>query len=710
MTHSRPGVVAASGWPVLLMILLLAMTPIAARAAASGWVGDARGSARLITAVEATGSATRLDAALELRLAPGWYTYWRTPGDAGFPTTIDWAGSENLAEAALSWPAPSRKAVAGLQTNVYHDRVVLPLSVVLARPGEPVRLRAEVDYASCNQVCIPYHASIDLVLPAGLAIPGPDAPLVAKAVAQVPGSLASAGLRLVSATISGTDETPILAVAIASDAAPLRAPDLFIEGVLNETPPEPSIRLEPGGLAATLAVPLSPEAAIKAIGASLTFTVADGSRAAEFITEPTLGRHSSSVSWELPAMLGIALLGGLILNLMPCVLPVISLKLLSLAGFVGGERRRVRGGLMATAGGVVTSFLVIAAALAGLKLAGASIGWGIQFQQPWFLAAMALTTTLFAASLWGMLPIGLPGFAAGAANIRSRHPLLDAFFAGAFATLMATSCSAPFVGTAVGFALSRGPAEIMLIFAALGLGMASPLLAAAAFPGFVQLLPRPGPWMRWLQRALGMALAATAVWLLWVLAQVAGTTAVLIAAASLIGLVGALASRTTAVSVRRRAGTAAALGLAAIAVLGPAFAIPTVVTTTQGRAQGLQWQAFDPDAIQRHVADGKIVFVDVTAAWCLTCKLNEAAVLDRAAVADRLRSPGVVAMRADWTRPEPRITAYLQSFGRFGVPLNVVYGPARPNGQLLPELLTSSAVLDAMSRSSGPGPGDIAGR
>ncbi|OJW21939.1 MAG: protein-disulfide reductase [Rhodospirillales bacterium 69-11] len=687
------------------------MTPVAARAAASDWIGDARGSARLITAVEATGSGSRLDAALELRLAPGWYTYWRTPGDAGFPTTIDWSGSENLAGAELSWPAPARKAIAGLHTNVYHDRVILPISLVLARPGEPVRLRAEVDYASCNQVCIPYHASIDLALPSGLATPGPDAPLVAKAMTQLPGSLAGAGLRLVSATVSGLDKASTLAVTVASDTAPLRAPDLFIEGAPNETPPEPSVRLEAGGLTATLNVPLSPEAATKVIGKPLIFTFADGSRIAEFTAEPTRGASPEGVLWELPAMLGIALLGGLILNLMPCVLPVISLKLLSLAGYVGSERRHVRGGLMATAAGVVTSFLVIAAALTGLKLAGAAIGWGIQFQQPWFLAAMALAMTLFAASLWGLLPIGLPAFAASAANVRARHPLLDAFFAGAFATLMATSCSAPFVGTAVGFALSRGSAEIMLIFAALGLGMAAPLLAAAAFPEFVQLLPTPGPWMLWLQRALGIALAATAMWLLWVLAQVAGTTAALIAAASLIGLMGALASRHAAVNIpRRRAGTAVVLSLGAIAVLIPALAIPSVVPTTQGSPQGLKWQAFDPDAIRQHVADGKIVFVDVTAAWCLTCKVNEAAVLDRTPVADRLRSPDVVAMRADWTRPEPRITAYLQSFGRYGVPLNVVYGPTRPNGDLLPELLTPSAVLGAMSRSSGSGTDHVAGR
>jgi suppressor for copper-sensitivity B len=371
----------------------------------------------------------------------------------------------------------------------------------------------------------------------------------------------------------------------------------------------------------------------------------------------------------------------------------------------------VRAGLLATAAGVLASFLAIAAVLSGLKLAGAAVGWGIQFQQPWFLAAMAAAMTLFAASLWGLLPIPLPGFAAGAVSVRSRHATLDAFLAGAFATVMATSCSAPFVGTAVGFALARGPGEIVLVFAALGLGMAAPLLAVAAAPGLVRLLPRPGPWMVVLQRVLGVALAGTAAWLLWVVAQVSGVVAATVTGAALAAMVGALALRGGTGGRGRRAGVAGAL--AVIAVLVPSLVPPPAVPASSA-GQAAQWRPFDQDAIRREVAAGRLVFVDVTAAWCLTCKLNEAAVLDRAPVLDRLRSPGVVAMRADWTRPQPRVTAYLQSFGRYGVPLDVVYGPGRPEGVPLPELLSASAVLDALSkagaRASGQAPRKLTAR
>lgn len=682
-------------------ICLTIFTPANAWAAATPWTGDARGSARLITAVEATGSSTRLDAALELRLAPGWHTYWRTPGDAGFPATIDWTGSENLASADISWPAPRRLTIEGLENIVYLDHVVLPIALTLADPGKPVRLRASVDYASCEKVCIPYHASLDLMLPAGLALPGPQAPLIAEAAAKVPGSLSAVGLRLLSSTVTGPDAAPpSLAVALASDAGPLTSPDLFIEGMRQATPPKPAILYRSGQQSTSLIVTLPAEVAQAALGHKLTFTVVDGDRSAEFTAMPTLGPPLTNAgSSEIGAILGAALLGGLILNVMPCVLPVLSLKLLSVAGYAGAERRRVRFGLLATAAGVVGSFLAIAAALIGLKLAGAAVGWGIQFQQPWFLAGMAAVTTLFAASLWGVLPIGMPGLVTVAAGIRPRHPMLDAFAGGAFATLMATSCSAPFVGTAVGFALARGPAEIVLIFTLLGLGMAAPLLAVAAVPGLVRVLPRPGVWMVWLRRALGFALAGTALWLLWVLAQVAEPAAATIAGLALVAMVAALAVQSRYAGTWRRLAQGAAMALVAVSVLVPALATPPAPRLTSNGGEAIQWQSFDPARIGREVAAGKLVFMDVTAAWCLTCKVNEAAVLDRAPVADRLRNPGVVAMRADWTRPEPRITAYLQSFGRYGVPLNVVYGPALPEGEPLPELLSALAVSAAFDRA-----------
>jgi suppressor for copper-sensitivity B len=361
--------------------------------------------------------------------------------------------------------------------------------------------------------------------------------------------------------------------------------------------------------------------------------------------------------------------------------------------------------LLATAVGVIVSFLVIAAALIFLKAAGSAIGWGIQFQQPWFLAGMALVTTLFAASLWDWLPFMLPNHIAGAiGSARGRGRLSEAFLTGAFATMLAASCSAPFVGTAIGFALARGPLDIAFVFGALGIGMAAPFLAVAAEPGVVACLPRPGPWMSWLRRALGLALLGTAVWLLAVLALEAGADVALLAGGVLAVLLATLAWRHTLPPQRgaRGATGAAAVALAALAVVVPSLRGHAVsVDFARPSNEARQWQSFDEASVHRMVADGKVVLVDVTAAWCLTCKVNELAVLDRSPVVDRLHSPAVVTMRADWTRPDPTITDYLQSFGRYGVPLNVVYGPGAPEGLALPELLTSGAVMDALGRAEG---------
>ncbi len=687
----------------LPLLLALALPVGPARPAASDWDGHPHGAARLIAATEATGTGSRLDVGLQFRLSPGWHTYWRTPGDAGIPPTIDWTGSHNLARAEIAWPAPQRlPPLGGLETVGYVDGAVLPVTVTLAHPGSALHLHAEVDYASCKEVCIPYHASLDLRLPPGLAQPGPEAPLIAAARARVPGDLAAAGLALRSVVVAPAPNGAVLSVRLASTGAPLRSPDLFVEGASDPSAGRPESALTEGGRMATLRVPIRGAAAASLAGAPLHLTVVDGARAAEAEAVPVAGTLPPLPGWMVRAtMIGIALLGGLILNLMPCVLPVLSLKLLALARYGGAARRTARFGLLASAAGVLASFAVIALALIALKAAGASVGWGIQFQHPWFLAAMAVATTLFAANLWNWLPLTLPSGLAGTLGaVRGGGWFAEAFLLGGFATVLAASCSAPFVGTALGFALARGPGDIALIFAALGLGMAAPFLAVATAPGLVAWLPRPGPWIASLRRLLGGTLLATAGWLLFVLGREAGADMALLAGAVLAVLLAMLAWRHVR-PARRRVATLAAFAAAVIAVLVPSLRGGAVPIKTPAE-QSAMWQLFDEAALPRLVAQGNIVFVDVTAAWCLTCKVNELTVLDRAPVVDRLHAPGTVPMRADWTRPDPVIAGYLQRFGRYGVPLDVVYGPDAPDGIALPELLTRNAVMDALRRAGPP--------
>jgi suppressor for copper-sensitivity B len=353
---------------------------------------------------------------------------------------------------------------------------------------------------------------------------------------------------------------------------------------------------------------------------------------------------------------------------------------------------------VASSAGIVVSFLVLGAILVSFKATGASVGWGIQFQHPWFLTALIVLVTLFACNLWGVVELRLPRWTTDIAASPSTAGLSGNFATGALATLLATPCSAPFVGTAVGFALAAGPADILAVFATMGAGLAAPYLSVAAFPSLARLLPRPGRWMGVVRFVLGTLLLGTAIWLLTVLAAVADIWTV----AWVAGLVGLAA---VLLGVRRwmvRTTWARLVSVAtATACVVAAFAVPAVPGTSPNTQQspGTSWHRFAEDDIAALVRAGVVVVVDVTAEWCLTCKVNEKMTLSTPAVLHAFADERVVAMRGDWTRPDARISAYMARFGRYGVPFNAVYGPGYPDGHVLPELLTPGVVTAAVDRA-----------
>ncbi len=674
-------------------------------AAAGPWLDHEQARLRLISAGEAAGEAERLSLGLQVRLQPGWKIYWRSPGDAGFPPNLDWSASDNLAEAQVSWPVPERFSLFGLETFGYHDEVVLPIEARVARAGEALSLHAAIGYLICEEICIPYKGELTLDLPAGAETRGPEALLIEQFAALVPGDGSDVGLSLESAALAGTAEAPRLQVVARSTQA-FESPDVIVEGPPGFDFGKPEVSLSEGGTRALLSLAAVKGAQAEGVleGKRLTLTLFDGRRGLEAETVarygalPTDAPSAAAVQEvSLLVVLGLALIGGLILNLMPCVLPVLSIKLLSVVSHGGRETGPVRVSFLASAAGILVSFLVLAAVAVALKAGGMAAGWGIQFQQPLFLTAMAVVVSLFAANLFGFFEIPLPRALADLAGGRGGegHGLASHFLTGAFATLLATPCSAPFLGTAVGFALARGVVEILLVFAALGLGLALPYLLVAAFPALATRLPRPGPWMVTLRRILGLALVATAVWLLSVLAVQIGLTATLIVGALLLalGLVLALASR-----LPRPAVLAAALAAALGAFLTPAaFSVQPPVL--QAREDAGDWEPFDQARIAELVASGAVVFVDVTADWCITCQVNKTLVIDSDAVSDVLGNGEVIAMRGDWTLPSQEISDYLASFGRYGIPFNAVYGPGAPQGEPLPELLSVDAVLSALERA-----------
>lgn len=676
------------GGGLVLMALALLAPGLARANAASPWFETEQGKVRLIAAEPSLGDSQRVMLGLEFQLAPHWKIYWRSPGDAGYPPHLDWAGSENLADAAIAWPAPERFSVLGLETVGYSGAVVLPITARTLRAGAALRLRAQLDYLTCSEICIPYKTNLALDLPPTGSGDGEGpayAQLIARYQALVPGDGAASGIALEGAALrAGT--TPVLELRIKSRHE-LVAPDAFVESPQAVAFGAPTEVTEASG-ETLLRLPVSGDWT-SLLGQPLAVTLVDGASAMSGAIIPVQGHDVVDLA-TLVAMLGFALLGGLILNLMPCVLPVLSLKLLAALPRQGQSLSAVRRGFLGTAAGMILSFLVLALVSAGLKSAGVAVGWGVQFQNPFFLVFLVGVLTLFTCNLWGFFEVPLPR---AVASLGERATLGN-LAAGAFATLLAIPCSAPFLGTALGFALAAGPREIVAIFLALGLGMAAPYLLVAAVPRLASLLPRPGRWMIHLRRALGLLLAASAGWLIWVLSGTLGVRDAL-AVCVLMVLAGA------SLALVRDAGPRWATLIVAFlaAMLLPQLAPPQrAAATVDGR-----WQNFDPAAIGGLVRDGHVVFVDVTADWCLTCKVNERLVLDAVPVREALERSGVVAMRADWTRPDPAIAAYLNRFSRFGIPFNAVYGPAAPGGQALPELLTTTMVTTALAQATGRG-------
>jgi suppressor for copper-sensitivity B len=651
---------------------------------------------------------------LQFRLEPGWKIYWRSPGDAGYPPTVDWEGSTNLSAATWLWPTPGRFDVSGLTTLGYKGEVALPIQIRLTTPGQPLTAVGKLDYLTCDDVCIPYTAEFTLALPAGPGAPSAEAPLIGAWLAKLPVDGAAGGLAVESATLSATppqrdskEPGVALHLTLRSGAPFAAAPDVVVEGEKILTSDAPKVVLGDGGRRVQASVPLIGEKLGPAAlaGKPLTLTVIDGARGVELAASATVGPPPATPAGEgLLAMLAVALLGGLILNLMPCVLPVLAIKVAGVLGAGGAARPRVRAEFLSSAAGVVISFLVLAGAAIAAKSAGAAVGWGVQFQQPVFLAFMIAVVALFAANLAGLFEIPMPAWMGDAAvageNAAGGGSLAGHFVGGAFATLLATPCSAPFVGTALSFALARGPGEILAIFAAMGVGLALPYLAVAAFPGLAARLPRPGRWMLKVKAVLALLLLATAIWLLTVLHGVAGWPAT-IAVGGLAFVMGA------GFAAGSRYGRPAALvgALAgALAVVAPTL-IPASapLAAVDPKALWTRMDATKPLAaqIEAALAAGKPVLVDVTADWCVTCQVNKKAVLDAAAIRGRIERGEVIALRADWTRPSAEIAAYLKGFGRYGIPFNAAYGPRAPQGLPLSELLTTSAVEEALAKASG---------
>lgn len=642
-----------------LFAALLLFAPLAA--SAQPQAPENRATVRLFSPVTATGTEKAVPLAIDITLQDGWKTYWRTPGDAGLAPELDYAASANVESVDILYPAPHRFTIFDIDNYGYKKHVVLPIDVMTATPGQPLDFRASLDLLVCSDICVPETHEISFSLPAGEAAPSADKPAYDAAMALLPVP-ANADFTFNNAYLS-TDSENIhyLIVTAQSARAPSGDSDLFVETMSQTGFAKPDTSYDRDSKTLTFKARVHSTAPIEALRAELlrqdaTLTYVDDKGAYEQtlqVTETPAGMSVLEESADTPALLPqislqlifFAFLGGLILNLMPCVLPVLSLKVMSVLSHGKEEsRRKIFRNFMASAAGIIASFWLMAGTLSVMKAAGDTIGWGIQFQHPAFLIFLIVIILVFALNMWGLFEIPLPRFIAS--RVKARHEqeptMTGHFLTGAFATLLATPCTAPFLGTAIGFALAGSVFDIFTIFTFLGLGLALPYILLALLPGLFKYMPRPGVWMLVLRKLLALALVATALWLASVL-----------------------------------------------------YTVSTQPTLDAG------WQKFDESLIAPAVADGKIVIVDITADWCITCKANKRLVLEQEDIVNAMSQANMLKLQGDWTQRDETIAAYLRKYSKFGIPFNIVYGPAAPDGIILPELLSKSDVTGALLEAAG---------
>jgi len=661
--------------------------------------------AKLVPELRAIAPGTILWVDLHLEIAPGWHTYWRNPGDSGLPTEIAWTLPTGFSAGDIKWPVPERFVASGIGNYGYSRAVDLMVPIAVPQqfePGAEARLEANASWLVCAEICIPGEAKLSLLLPVSVApaTPDPDATALFSAArnrqprpAGFPAGFAVAGkeirLSLPAAAVAGVDRPTV--TFFPTDAN------------LVDAAAEPKTERRGDGLDLVLTLAKGPAATLPGdkLAGVLVMRAADGAERAYSIeatrsaAAPPAEPDTALPWWQ--ALL-FALLGGIALNLMPCVFPVLSLKLVGLASRGSEHEHRQQG--IAYAAGVILSFAALGGVLLVLRAGGAAIGWGFQLQSPLVVGLLAYLLFAMGLSLSGVAEFGA-GFAGIGSRFAGREGAFGAFATGVLATVVATPCTAPFMGAALGFALIAPAPLALAIFIALGVGLAAPLALASLVPAIARLLPRPGPWMGVFKQALAFPLYGTVAWLIWVLIQEVGPEGALPALFGLVFVGFAVwiygLTRLSAPAARRLGAGLALAGIAA-ALIVAATAGPAGAGAPRAPSRdALGYEPFSAARLAALASERRPAFVNLTAAWCITCLINERATLDNAAVRRAFDERRIVALKGDWTRQDPEISAFLQKFGRSGVPLYLLYdGSGTP--VVLPQILTEATILSAIDK------------
>ena len=762
--------------PLLGLFLLPAAAPVSADPPKAQHL-----EADLIAEPSAIAPGKPFLAGLHIKLEPHWHVYWKNPGDAGLPVSLEWKLPEGFAAGPIQWPHPDRIEVPPLMNYGYENEVLLPVEITAPAklPAGMIRLKAKAKWVVCNDICLPGTAELSLSLPAATAALPPadpaNAELFAAARAALPlqtsawkfSALAvDSTLILITTPPAGATLASLSFFPDASDILENAAPQAFypIKGGyaldLKAIPPEEGAKgpdsltgvavsesgwnkdnakavqvdaaivrgkSRPMALAAPTFAPsrISTASPATGVGASSANSISAPGTAANIsapsaIKAPNAAGEPGPETAPAPRsgfaklmfMLGLAFVGGLILNLMPCVLPVLSLKIFDFVKRAGESRWKIFShGLVFTAG-VLVSFWLLAGLLLILRNGGSQLGWGFQLQSPAFLMLLCTLFFFFSLNLFGVFEFGTVFTRIGGTGTQSGW--LGSFMAGVTATVVATPCTAPFMGSAMGYAFTQPAYFAMLVFTALGLGMAAPYLILSGFPALMKFLPKPGEWMEHLKQFMGFPLLATAIWLAWVLGKQAGVDALvsLLFILLLAGLSAWILGKWT--PLHRTTPVRIVAGMLALAVFVPAFLFvllhldqirdarpqtPGAAAKGTASAQGLQWEPFSEARVMDLVSQGKPVFVDFTADWCLSCKVNEKVAFSSSEVTQKFLDLKMALLKADWTLRDETIAKALEKYGRNSIPLYVLYsGNGMDDYVILPEVLSPGILLEALRK------------
>ena len=689
-----------------------------------GTVDTEQAIAELVSGVTAVQPGQTIDVALRLQLDPHWHVYWKNPGDTGLALSINWEAPDGIQVGELEFPTPDKITTPpDFVSYGYEGQVFFLTKVTIPEDfgvGQTLLLNADASWLACEQMCIPGGAKLALELPVSGESAEPS---------QWGGALAAARANLPKTPDGAVLTFEVLESTISASINwagfnGIDTKSLYFypeeEGLINSAAAQ-NFALTDSTLIVSMQKSEYHEGSVDRLSGVLSyeagFAVAGDAKAIflDSAIKPAADANAAYASGGESTIgfaqaLLFAFVGGMILNLMPCVFPILSIKVLGFVQQSGEDNKKVLAHGLTFAGGVLASFWALAGALIALRAGGESLGWGFQLQSPYFVGALLLIMFLLGLSLVGVFEIGTS--AIGLAGKVKEEGYGGSFFSGVLATAVATPCTGPFMGPALGFALTLSAFQSMTVFTFLALGMAVPYLTLSSFPKLIEKLPRPGAWMETFKQVMSFPMFATCIWLIWVMgAHVGNDGLIMVLGGLLVVAIGAWVYGRWSTPVKpvttRRVSTIFAVVIAVIGVwmLMPSEEATSAVATEEAGGpdkHGVVWKSFSPELVASARQEGKPVFIDFTAKWCLTCKANKAVVFASDEVKNRFDELGFVMVKADWTKRNPVITDALEEFGRSGVPLYVLYDGKSDTPKILPELLNPGIVLDALEGIESP--------